>query len=672
MLIYRRPYVYLPIILIAFTSSALAQWLPMGPSPIIFNGVVQGTNVKGIDNTPNGYNPASGAVMGLLQSPSNINELYAGTVNGGVWKSGNGGASWTSLGDNLASLSIGAITFDAANPTKLWIGFGKFSSLSDTGGALAGVRVLNTATNTWSMPAMAGLVLQDISGLTVNGNTIVLGAKNTSESSGIWRSTDAGASFQNISSGLNAGAITSLVKGPGNTLYAAIVNASSVSATGVYRSDDSGANWTQLSTLNVLQNREVGQQMTAMIRLSVGKDGVLIASLANPIIVKENVPRTQSENNIPVSVYMSTNRGDAWINLGTPSTNEVIAGSPMVQYVYAGGQLSHGRVLADPNNASIVYISGDSQGPHALIENRISTSIGADTFSGRLFRGQYNATTGETVWTAITDNYSTGTVAGVIGSGPHADSRFMMIDASGNLLQTDDGGIYRRTLPTSNAGLWQSLNGNLQVGEVHTARWNSSTHTAVTANQDNGAVYQSISNNPIHTVLKGGDGGVAAVNPNVSVQGSSPIATYVSAQRFGGFGRYGMGAENNLQTYTALYPYIIRPDGTKSYLVKDPDAKEDQPPNPKFPGRPSTAITYGAAIASNTNTGTISMPFIPVMSLNAVDNSRFAIGGYEVFVGTDPPCEFSLRPECKAGDRCSRRLSIVENIWLSGVAIWSS
>jgi autotransporter-associated beta strand protein len=640
MTLYKRKYLYLSVILSAFTGSVFAQWLPIGPSPILEITPNVSTNIKGIYYSSDGNNPASGAVSGLLQSPSNLNELFAGTVNGGVWKSSNGGSSWTSLGDNLASLSIGALTFDQADPSKLWVGFGKLSSLNYQGGTLAGVRVLDTASNVWTRPAMAGLVLQDISGLVVNGNTIVLGAKNTSASSGIWRSTDAGASFQNISSGLNAGAITSLVKGSGNTLYAAVLNETSATATGVYRSVDGGANWTQLNALNVLQNREVGQPMTAMIRLSVGKDGVLVASLANPTIINNpSFTAANSNANTPVAVFMSRDQGANWISLGTPGTHEVVNGVPVFQNVYGSGQLMHGRVLADPNNASVFYISGDLQGPGDLIGGNpsVATSIGASTWSGRLFRGEYNAATGQTIWTAITDNYSTGTVAGVTGSAPHADSRFMMIDGSGNLLQTDDGGIFRRTLPTSNGGAWQSLNGNLQVGEVHTARWNAATHTAVTANQDNGVNIQLKSNNPTHGQIAGGDGGVVAVNPRVSVQGSLPIAIYSSSQNLGGFARLGLSADNTADaTVTDLYPYIVQSDGSRKYLANDPGTIDNDPPNPKFPGRPKTAVTYGAAIASNPKPDTIAASFIPAMRLNTLDNQRFALGGYEVFVGIDP------------------------------------
>jgi len=35
---------------------------------------------------------------------------------------------------------------------------------------------------------------------------------------------------------------------------------------------------------------------------------------------------------------------------------------------------------------------------------------------------------------------------------PHADSREMAIDADGNLVESDDGGIYKRTSPRTNTG----------------------------------------------------------------------------------------------------------------------------------------------------------------------------------------------------------------------------
>ena len=63
-------------------------------------------------------------------------------------------------------------------------------------------------------------------------------------------------------------------------------------------------------------------------------------------------------------------------------------------------------------------------------------------------------------WLPITDNFAAS------GTTPHADSRTLIFDTCGNLLETNDGGIYRRSLPQSSTGHWTSLIGNLQVTEM--------------------------------------------------------------------------------------------------------------------------------------------------------------------------------------------------------------
>ncbi len=49
---------------------------------------------------------------------------YIGTAGGGVWKTVNGGATWTSLFDKYAS-SIGAIAIDPKNHDTVWVATGE-------------------------------------------------------------------------------------------------------------------------------------------------------------------------------------------------------------------------------------------------------------------------------------------------------------------------------------------------------------------------------------------------------------------------------------------------------------------------------------------------------------------------------------------------------------------
>src|SRR5207237_1032205 len=53
--------------------------------------------------------PASGAVSDVVLQPGNPLVQFAATVNGGVWRTTDGGTTWTPLTDRLPSLATSAI-----------------------------------------------------------------------------------------------------------------------------------------------------------------------------------------------------------------------------------------------------------------------------------------------------------------------------------------------------------------------------------------------------------------------------------------------------------------------------------------------------------------------------------------------------------------------------------
>src|SRR5881397_1571758 len=57
---------------------------------------------------------------------------------------------------------------------------------------------------------------------------------------------------------------------------------------------------------------------------------------------------------------------------------------------------------------------------------------------------------------------------GANGTAPHADSRAMVFDSSGNLLHADDGGIYQLLDPDNAAGVrrWVAVNGDIRAIEL--------------------------------------------------------------------------------------------------------------------------------------------------------------------------------------------------------------
>src|SRR6476619_1080080 len=67
----------------------------------------------------------SGRVSDVAIDPSDKRTWYVGASAGGVWKSTNGGISFSPIFDGQGSFSIGAVTIDHANPNVIWVGTGE-------------------------------------------------------------------------------------------------------------------------------------------------------------------------------------------------------------------------------------------------------------------------------------------------------------------------------------------------------------------------------------------------------------------------------------------------------------------------------------------------------------------------------------------------------------------
>lgn len=85
-------------------------WVSIGPAPITSGGT-----------------PFSGRVPALAADPTNPNVVYLGGANGGVWKSTDRGNSWTPMADEstLPTLVIGSIAVNPNNPGIVYAGTGE-------------------------------------------------------------------------------------------------------------------------------------------------------------------------------------------------------------------------------------------------------------------------------------------------------------------------------------------------------------------------------------------------------------------------------------------------------------------------------------------------------------------------------------------------------------------
>jgi hypothetical protein len=179
------------------------------------------------------------------------------------------------------------------------------------------------------------------------------------------------------------------------------------------------------------------------------------------------------------------------------------------------------------------------------------------------------------------------------GSSPHADSREMAVAANGDLIEVNDGGIYRRTSPQNNTGDWFSINGDIQTTEFHDVAYDSNSNTIILGGaQDTGTPQQITTGSTAWMSVSTGDGGDVAVD-NITLAASNQSIRYSSFQNLGSFRRDIYGAANNF--ISRVFPTL-------------------------------TVVGGGAALAPQ---------FVTPLELNTIDPRRLVIGGsnsvYESF-----------------------------------------
>ncbi|HEY0372025.1 MAG TPA: hypothetical protein VGD79_08480, partial [Thermoanaerobaculia bacterium] len=461
-------------------------WSAQGPAPIH-----NGQGMEGITNKP-----SVGAVNAIVAHPTSADTVWVGAVNGGIWKTTNATNSsptWTPQTDSFSSLSIESLTLDPTDGTHntLVAGAGSSSRFYQSGPLGSLLRTTNGGTN-WTALNPTALAGKGIAGLAARGATIVAAVDTESLATcqagftAIYRSTNTGSTFS-AASGLPSTGIAFDLRGdPTNnaTLYAAILDCSTFRG-GIYKSTNTGSTWTKVSNAAI----DTDYWSVNNAKVAVGASGqVFFAFVSNAL-----------------HIYRSTNGGSTWTELDSDSD--------------AFGCMS---LSTDASNTSLAYVGRCAQ--------TFDTDIGAAESSGKLFRVNAAASPGSQL-TPLTHCASAtaacnSTVSTNNNSAPHADTRAMALDANGNLLQSDDGGVYRRTNP-GGTGDWFSVNGSLGVAEMHDVAYDSISNMIFGGDQDTGTAKQTSVGGTTWTRLEGsgGDGGDVAVDDTTSISQSTRYAS---------------------------------------------------------------------------------------------------------------------------------------------------
>ncbi|WP_024771156.1 WD40/YVTN/BNR-like repeat-containing protein [Aquimarina macrocephali] len=202
----------------------------------------------------------SGRIIDLENHPTNDKILYAGTAGGGVWKSSNGGASFSSVFDDHAQ-SIGVVKIDPNDPDNtIWVGTGEIWTRNSVS---IGDGLYKSTDGGANWKKMRFENSERIGSIEINPNNSnevyvgVLGALwGDSEDRGVYKTIDGGKTWEKILYINEKTGVNDLIMDPKdpNTLYAAMwefrrtawgFNSGGPSSA-LYKSTDAGKTWNKI------------------------------------------------------------------------------------------------------------------------------------------------------------------------------------------------------------------------------------------------------------------------------------------------------------------------------------------------------------------------------------------------------------------------------------------
>jgi len=114
------------ILLLSFmTYDGQAQRRKKNSEPEPVTNPLEGVNLSSFKWRSVGPALTSGRIADIAVNPDNHSEFYIAAAAGGVWKTTNAGTTFTPIFDNYGSYSIGALAMDPNNSNVIWVGTGE-------------------------------------------------------------------------------------------------------------------------------------------------------------------------------------------------------------------------------------------------------------------------------------------------------------------------------------------------------------------------------------------------------------------------------------------------------------------------------------------------------------------------------------------------------------------
>lgn len=535
------------------------------------------------DGSPGGT--TSAAVQVLSIDPRDPNTILAGTPNGGIWRTTDGGTTWQPLTDQFRSLSIAALARDPTNPAHVaaglgWTSNGAIGPAFFRGGLEGGLLLSGNGGESWRQLTLPQLGNLGVTDLLVRGDTVLAASAGyNSHRGGLFRiSASTGEMAPVILPGSEAGAAVNALAGdprnPDRIFAAALAGTASPAA--VYRSDTGGATWTLLASAGDGSPLGTALAGSQRVKLASGAGGSLAA-----LVVQDRAAS---------AVLLSQDSGATWRPLSL---------SAIARDITPGGQgVLNSAIALDPNQPNTVYLIGD----------RVR-----DTREGNPDFDRYNAYYLPVFRLTLNPDGSTA-VQSLAGPGlasetfVHADGRSILFAPDGRMLVTNDGGIYALSSTDPAKGAWRGLNGTLQIGEFYSIAYDSRTGRLAAAAQDAGIGLQAGRNGAPFAIFSGADG--LNVQINDRLPGHSLL--YSSVQSLGALTRWVIdpAAPGGLRD-----PVLLNPIGSDGPMRVGNPQEEDEDEDEEEDR----------------------VPFSSSIVLNRLEPTRLAFGTREVGWGTDVP-----------------------------------
>lgn len=267
--------------------------------------------------TERGPDDVGGRTRAIMFDPNDgtNSKVWAGGVSGGLWYTNDitdAGEAWNSVDDFWANLAVTAMAYDPTNTNVFYVGTGEgfFNADAVLGGGVfkstdAGATWSQLASTSPTLPSGNFAGIQDLI-VTAAGTVLV----STREGAGVQRSTDGGTSFSIVLNGIHTGGTSraaDLEIAANGDIWASM---GIFSTSGVWKSTDDGATWTQMNT------GTNGFPTSGFSRVE-------IATAPSDANVVYALTHDSATNGIG-AIYRSGDAGANWVSMPLPADCDVI------------------------------------------------------------------------------------------------------------------------------------------------------------------------------------------------------------------------------------------------------------------------------------------------------------------------------------------------------------